>query len=92
MRKAFSEARKGMVFGVVVTAAALTLGLLVPPSQAIADVLLEPGAFLPERYWGGLHDPLQILPALVLNVIFYAFAYVGVRVAWELIRRTSMTR
>jgi hypothetical protein len=91
-RKAIGAVRAGMTIGAGVTAAALTLGFLVPPLRGVADMLLEPGAFLPEWYWGGLHDPLQILAALALNVIFYAFASVCARTAWEFIRRASMTR
>ena len=37
-----------------------------------AEWLLTPGYILPERYWGGVHDPLQILVVLVLNVVFYS--------------------
>jgi hypothetical protein len=43
--------------------------------------LLAPGYVLPRAYWGGTHDPLQILFALALNVIFYAVVvYFGLAV------------
>lgn len=41
----------------------------------LVEVALTPGFWLPEAYWGAVHDPLQFLIAGVLNVIFYTFVF-----------------
>src|ERR1700680_4851495 len=48
---------------------------------------LAPGYWLPDAYWGGVPDPLQILLAISLNVSFYAlvaFAAMTFRAKWHL--------
>ncbi len=62
---------KGIVIGFVVVLA-LFVGMTVPLVGRIAEWLLAPGYALPEAYWGAAHDPIQILAAFLLNVVFYA--------------------
>jgi amino acid transporter len=68
---------RAIAFGVSVTVVLFTLGILsvtqVMPTAVgtITEALLKPGAWLPEWYWGALHDPLQFLIAVVLDFAFY---------------------
>jgi hypothetical protein len=55
-------------FGLVV---ALFMVMMVPGIGRIGELLLGPGYTLPEAYWGAVHDPLQLLLAFLLNVLFY---------------------
>ena len=50
----------------------LFVGMITPGVSRIAERLLGPGYAIPEAYWGAAHDPLQVLAAFLLNVIFYA--------------------
>ena len=59
-----------LLFGVVVTVMAFPVYLVF---SRVADAMLNPGYYFPESYWGGVHDPLQLLLALFLNVCFFAF-------------------
>jgi hypothetical protein len=58
-----------LIFGTLVTVLAFPLALVFP---RFADVILEPGYYLPNAYWGAVHDPLQLLLALVLDIGFWA--------------------
>jgi hypothetical protein len=59
----------GCGFSVVVM---LFLVMMAPGVGPAAEWLLDPGYALPEAYWGATHDPIQVLTAFFLNVIFYA--------------------
>jgi hypothetical protein len=43
--------------------------------RPVAGVILYPGYVLPKAYWGGAHDPLQILLVVALDVLFYGVAF-----------------
>jgi hypothetical protein len=59
---------------------AASSGVLPGSFETLADAMLFPGSALPLLYWGGVHDPLQLALALLLNVAFYAvLAAVSVR-------------
>lgn len=77
MRKAF--AALGFGLGFVVFLFAL---MVVPKIGGISEALLTPGYSLPEAYWGGVHDPLQLLAAFILNVAFYAVIAAILLWAW----------
>src|SRR5215467_14263615 len=66
------QLRVAAAWGLGITVVVVIVGLVVPASAPIADAVLAPGYHFPEAYWGGVHDPLQLLLALGLNVIFYA--------------------
>jgi len=36
---------------------------------------------MPEAYWGSLHDPLQFLIGLILNVAFYTAVFAAIAAA-----------
>ena len=61
-----------VLFGIGVTFFGFPLAIGFP---RLANVLLEPGYYLPNSYWGAVHDPLQLLSALVLNVVFWSVIY-----------------
>ncbi|MBI3941320.1 MAG: hypothetical protein HY315_10850 [Acidobacteria bacterium] len=54
--------------GLVIVAFVL---MFVPVAGRIGEIALEPGYYLPEAYWDGIHDPLQLLLVLLLNIVFY---------------------
>jgi len=58
------------LFGITVIA--FIIGLASRALEPFGDALLAPGYVLPEWYWGAVHDPLQLLLAVSLNVAFYA--------------------
>ena len=57
--------------------------MLVPSVGRLGELLLGPGYAWPEAYWGAVHDPLQLLLAFVLNVLFYTGVFSGVLWAWK---------
>jgi hypothetical protein len=60
-----------LLFGLGVTAIAFVVGFMFQSLRPISDAVLAPGYALPEAYWGGVHDPLQILLAVTLNITAY---------------------
>jgi hypothetical protein len=50
----------------------LFMAMMLPGIGRIAESLLTPGYLIPEAYWGAAHDPVQILMAFLLNVVFYS--------------------
>jgi len=76
-----------VAFGVGVTVLALIIGSASRGLRPLGDLMLAPGYWLPEAYWGGVHDPMQILIAISLNVSFYALvalAAMTFRAKWHL--------
>ena len=57
--------------------------LFMPGLGRVAEVLLEPGYALPEAYWGGVHDPLQLLLVAALNCVFYAALFAAIVWRWR---------
>lgn len=70
-----------IISGLLVTVAAFLIGFSSRSLQRVSDVLLAPGCWIPEAYWGGVHDPLQLALAFVLNIVMYA---IGVYVVLSL--------
>jgi hypothetical protein len=69
---------RSVTLSVLTITALFVLGALFPTLIPVIDIFLLPGYFIPEAYWGGVHDPVQILTANLLNVIFYGAAYFAV--------------
>ena len=57
--------------------------MFVPSIGRIGEVLLEPGYWLPETYWGGIHDPIQLLLVAVLNLCFYTLLFWAIFATWS---------
>lgn len=76
----------GCGFGFVVL---LFIVMTVPGIGHLGELLLAPGYALPEVYWGAVHDPLQLMLAFLLNVLFYAAVFWAVLWAW---RRKRLAR
>jgi hypothetical protein len=66
------QLRVAGAFGLSITVVAIIVGFVIPASGPLVDGILAPGYFLPVAYWGGVHDPLQLLLAIALNVFAYA--------------------
>lgn len=64
--------------------------MMVPRIGRLGELLLGPGYALPEAYWGAVHDPLQLLVALVLNGLFYTVLFFVALWLWKR-RRLSTT-
>jgi hypothetical protein len=78
-----NDRRVGLMVGALLTGAGLIAGFLPSPWHNMGDLLLRPGIFLPEWYWGGFGDVPQIGIALVLNVFFYMLVTVVIRAFWR---------
>ncbi len=63
--------------------------MLVPSIGRLGELLLGPGYAWPEAYWGAVHDPLQLLLAFVLNVLFYTGVFWVTLWAWKRLRANS---
>lgn len=61
-----------VILGFLVTVSAFLIGFSSRSLQRVGDMLLAPGYWIPEAYWGGAHDPLQLALAVSLNIIVYA--------------------
>jgi hypothetical protein len=61
---------KGLAFaiGIVVL---LLVAMFVPGISGAAEWLLNPGYALPNWYWGGVPDVVQLGMVFFLNVVFY---------------------
>jgi hypothetical protein len=59
------------LLSVAVNFAGLALVFMPSPLSHVGELILQPGEAIPLAYWGGLHDPLQILAGLLLNGLFY---------------------
>lgn len=92
MRGFLSELVNAMFFGMVVTFGVTVIGLAVPTSRPLLEWLIKPGYVLPKWYWGGVHDPLQVLLVICLNVALYAVVYSVLRGTWTVLRRTVSTK
>ena len=66
---------RGSLWGISTVVLIFVIGLSIPGVGPVADALLAPGDALPKAYWGGVHDPFQILPAVLLNVMFYSLLF-----------------
>jgi hypothetical protein len=55
------------MFGIVVTVFAFAISAVFP---RLSDAMLRPAYYFSVWYWGGVHDPLQLLLALFMNVVF----------------------
>jgi hypothetical protein len=60
--------------GSLIVLALGVLGMMSSTLRPATEVALQPGYWWPEHYWGGVHDPLQVLVVFVLNVVFYGAA------------------
>ena len=72
-----------MLFGLGATILPVPVALL---SKPVANAMLLGFRFL-ERRWGGLHDPVQLLYALLLNIAVYTvIGYVVLTIFYSLPR------
>lgn len=49
-----------VILGYLVTVSAFLIGFSSRSLQRVGDMPLAPGYWIPEAYWGGVHDPLQV--------------------------------
>lgn len=82
MRKAL--AASGLGFTLVVF---LFIAMAVPEIRGVSEALLTPGYYLPVAYWGAVHDPLQLLSAFTLNVVFYAMVSAILLFVWQRLKQ-----
>jgi len=61
----------------------LFMGMFAPRVGRVAESLLTPGYAIPEAYWGGVHDVIQLGFAFILNVAFYAGVLFSVFSLWN---------
>jgi hypothetical protein len=67
---------KYYVGGFVVTLAVIAFGVFFPSHEKIADALMEPGAMLANAMPGGMmHNPLNLILAVVVQTVCYSFAF-----------------
>ncbi len=78
MREVFAAFVLALIF--VVFCFAL---MFIPSIGRIGEVLLEPGYWLPEAYWGGIHDPIQLLLVVMLNLCFYTLLFWASLASWS---------
>jgi hypothetical protein len=57
--------------------------LFVPGLGQVSETLLEPGYALPRAYWGTVHDALQLLLVVFLNLLFYTVLFTAALWAWH---------
>lgn len=69
---------KSAAFAVGLILVLIALGMVFEDLRPAVDFALSPGYVIPEAYWGGIHDPMQILAANILNLIVYTLAFVAV--------------
>jgi len=70
----------------------LFITTFVPVVGHLGELMLGPGYVLPEYYWGAVHDPLQLLLALMLNIGFYTCLFLLGLWGWQRVRRHASTR
>ncbi len=78
MRTLLERGLFALFLGLGWTVFVLFAGLPCPPLTSIAEAMLAPGFWLPNWYWGGVGDPLQLVLALALDVGVYGLCFFAV--------------